>query len=107
MTDDEELSEFELVRGPSAAELAVFGEIDVGTADDFERQVLDQVPAGTTRLVLDLAGLGFIDSSGLQALTRIRQRLVERGAELALRNASEVLQRMIQVTGLGNTLELE
>ena len=107
MTDDDELSEFELVRGGHAAELTVFGEIDVGTADDFEAQVLDQLPADAERLVLDVGPLGFIDSSGLQALTRIRERLLARGAGFALRNPSPVLRRMLEVTGLAGSMEVE
>src|SRR5919197_2614705 len=44
------------------------GRIDVGTAPAFGEQVKRHLHAGSTRLVIDLGGISFVDSSGLGAM---------------------------------------
>ena len=48
-------------------------------APEFKQQVLAQIEAGHTRLVLDLSNVSFIDSTGLGALVGILKRIGNRG----------------------------
>ena len=59
------------------------------------------------RLVLDLGGLAFVDSSGLRVFVTAREALSNRGAVLALRNPSPNTRRLLDIAGLGEIIEVE
>ena len=54
--------------------------LDASVAPAFRQAVLQLVEAGDTRLVLDLGGLEFLDSSGLGAMVALLKGLGSRGA---------------------------
>jgi len=54
---------------------------------------------GISRVVLDLAGVGFMDSAGLGALLSTRERAELLGVELRVANPSDVVLRVFEVTG--------
>ncbi|MFI6503133.1 STAS domain-containing protein [Nonomuraea typhae] len=62
--------------------------------------------SGYRRLDLDLAGLSFIDSSGLAALVRLHQRAESDGAALRLVAVSPHLRRLLKVTALDRLFRL-
>jgi anti-sigma B factor antagonist len=81
----------------------VTGEVDMSNAGDI-REVVDQVTAtGVDRLIFDLGGLEFIDSSGLAVLLAAAQRV----PSVQLRNPSPIVRRVVEVTGLSETLPTE
>lgn len=53
--------------------------LDASVAPAFKAQVVDLVGAGERRLVVDLAGVDFLDSSGLGALVSILKALGTQG----------------------------
>ena len=57
------------------ATVVVGGEIDSHSAPRLEETLVSLVEGGATRVVLDLGGVGFIDSSGLRVLIATRKRL--------------------------------
>lgn len=56
--------------------------LDATVAPSFKKAVVDLVEAGDTRLVLDLSGVEFLDSSGLGAMVSILKALGNRGTVL-------------------------
>jgi anti-anti-sigma factor len=81
----------------------VTGEVDMSNASNVQ-EVVDQV-TGTAveRLVFDLGGLEFIDSSGLAVLLSAAQKV----PSVQLRNPSPIVRRVVEVTGLSETLPTE
>jgi anti-sigma B factor antagonist len=71
---------------------------------DFEAQdVFDQLLVGvdpTERIVVDCAGVAFMDSSGLNALLTALRRQEDGGGELRLRDPSPAVARLLGLTGL-------
>ncbi len=61
----------------------VAGEIDLGTSGELE-EMLASVTDGVTRVVVDLAGTTFLDSSALNVLVRQEKELTARDTELTL-----------------------
>ncbi len=59
--------ETSVTRREGAVVLAVSGEVDLATAEQFQEAVRAS-GAGAERLVVDLRQLGFLDSSGVRAL---------------------------------------
>jgi len=81
------------------ATVTVQGEIDATTAAALSGQ-LDEVAArNPQRLVIDLAGVGFLDSAGLQAFVRVRRQLPE-NCPVIIRSAQPRLRQVFEITGL-------
>jgi anti-sigma B factor antagonist len=78
------------------------GELDVATAQTLHA-ILEEIKSAG-RLVLDLRGLSFIDSSGLHLLVALHQRAQRDGFQLALIAPTPPVDRAIHVSGLGKTL---
>jgi anti-anti-sigma factor len=87
--------------------VAVAGEIDLPHARDLVvalREVLADTPAA---LVLDLSGVTFMDSTGIQVLMGARADALKGGTRLTIGKASAQVQRVLQLTGLRETLEAD
>lgn len=77
--------------------LVIRGELDVCTAGRVE-SVLSLLPP--TDLVIDCAGIRFIDSFGLRPLERAARRCSEMGTAFALRQMPRTMTRVIDLIGL-------
>lgn len=73
------------------------GELDQATVTLLERE-LDRPPIGVMGLVVDLTGLWFIDSSGLDALVAIHWRASRRGDRLSFRHGPHLAQQPVELT---------
>lgn len=87
--------------------VSVAGEVDVATAPML-RQALESVvdDQGNLSVCVDLAGMTFIDSTGLSVLVRALKRLRERGGDLALANPSPATLRVLEIVGLMEVFEI-
>jgi anti-sigma B factor antagonist len=81
------------------------GELDPHTAPDLRNEIDRVLEAGRSRLVLDLAGITFIDSSGLRVVISAHKDTVERGGGLVLRSPSPTTRRLLDITGLLDHIE--
>ena len=86
--------------------LRLRGELDMSTA----AVAIDAATAAVSEaasVVVDLRGLTFIDSSGLNALVRIRRLTREPdGPPVALRAPSDAIRKVLDITGLATYLEI-
>lgn len=82
------------------------GELDIESAPDLERVLLRSRPAGQ-RVVLDLAELQFMDSTGLRVLLRARVAADEGRWEIRLRNVPPTIRRLFDMTGVHAALPAE
>ena len=84
--------------------IEVVGEIDMTTAPELAKAI-DAVRGAATRVVVDLANVEFLDSSGLSTLVRCRRDLDE--AEIPLRVVSPQShgpRRVIEISRLAESL---
>jgi anti-sigma B factor antagonist len=88
------------------ATLTVAGEIDVTTAAVLSGHLGAVAARNPRRLVLDLAGVGFLDSAGLQAFARVRRKLPE-DCPIIVRSAQPRLRQVFQITGLSTAFVFE
>jgi anti-anti-sigma factor len=70
-------------------------------------QLLEQMPEGTGRLVIDLGRTRHIDSAGLGALMLIQRRAAERRQAVVLRNPSEEIRFLLVLTKLYDLFQVE
>ncbi|GAA1073348.1 MULTISPECIES: STAS domain-containing protein [Kitasatospora] len=91
---------------------AVEGDLDLDGANAARPDLEAALAAAATTLCLDLAGVGFCDSSGLNLLLRLRTRARERDVRLVLCALPPQMRRLLAMTGadtvfavLGSTAE--
>ena len=88
------------------ATVTVRGEIDAATADAFHERLAAVAGGGPTRLVIDLAGVEFLDSAGLRAFVRLRKAL-PRDCPIILRSPHRRTRQVFDLTGLATAFEFE
>jgi anti-anti-sigma factor len=74
------------------------GELDLASTPTLERELDAVESAGAKRILIDLGGVGFMDSTGLQALLRARERATAGGLQLILRRGPHQVQRVFELT---------
>ena len=83
------------------------GEIDLLGADSVDASVAVAMQAASTKLVLDMSKVVFIDAQGINAMLRALGLLEESGGELWLRAPSRPVVRLIDLVGLDTVLRSE
>jgi anti-sigma B factor antagonist len=85
--------------GPDDLVLALYGELDLLTAPRLRRELTEAVTDGRDRIVIDLSGLEFMDSSGLHVLLEASERARGNDHRLSLRSAPPRVHRLFELTG--------
>jgi anti-sigma B factor antagonist len=84
------------------------GDIDVSVADQLGAEATQALDAAeSSGLVVDMQNVKFIDSTGLGALVRLRKNAAARGIPLRLRNVPPQTLRVMQLTALDQSFEIE
>jgi anti-anti-sigma factor len=86
------------------AVVAVCGELDLSTVSQLSRSLAPLIEAHPHELTLDLAGLGFIDSTGLSLIVRTSKQLREHEGTLALAHPTPPVRRVLEIVGLDQLL---
>lgn len=87
--------------------LAVAGEIDISSAEEFSDGVRALTEGAEGEVVLSLENCGFIDSTGIRALIRLARELRTRGQTLVLSGLNGGPRRVLELTGLLDRREFE
>ena len=103
------MSEGQFTSGPGTGEgelvVTATGEIDLASAPGLEREIFAALDRHPSLLVVDLAGVAFVDSSGVNALVQAARRAGD-DTKLVLRSPSEACRRVFEATRLGDILEI-
>lgn len=87
--------------GADVVVVKVHGEVDVYTAPKMKEEMQRCIDTGLTNVVVDLAGVAYMDSSGLGVLIGALKRAREAGGELIVSAPNARIARIMDVTGLG------
>ena len=91
------------------ATVSIGGELDLDGAPRL-RECLVQLadgPEPPKRIVVDLAELDFIDSTGIGVLIAALRRLQQQGGDMVLRAPKRRIQAVLELTGLTTQFEIE
>jgi anti-sigma B factor antagonist len=80
--------------------VAVSGEVDVYSAPALKERLTELLQSGVNTVVVDLSGVGFLDSTGLGALVEARSATTEAGGSLPLVCNHERILKLFTITGL-------
>jgi anti-sigma B factor antagonist len=76
------------------------GELDLYTAPRLQAALADLPDAAADRITVDLSGVEFCDSTGMNVLLAAMQRVRDGGGSFALAAPRTAVRRILQVTGL-------
>ena len=82
------------------------GRLDAAAVEVFEESLADSIAETDRAVILDLAGLDFIGSTGLRAVLTTAKTLQGRNAELVLCALSEPVRRVFRITGFDRILQI-
>lgn len=81
--------------------MSVHGEIDLYTVPRLQRELASVLATSEpVRLVVDLSGVDFCDSTGVNVLLAAHRQAREKGGDLELAAPRPAVRKILQVTGL-------
>jgi anti-sigma B factor antagonist len=87
--------------------LTVEGDLVIGEAEtSFKRTVTRLIEQGHVHLLVDLAKVGFLDSSGLGALVRALTNTQKEGGTTKLLSAGPQVKKLLTMTNLDSVFEI-
>ncbi|MGW7451854.1 STAS domain-containing protein [Streptomyces sp. NPDC054787] len=88
----------------SHVRVALVGELDIHTAIRVEPRLTELARSGSGELVLDLSGLAFCDSSGIDLFLRLHRRCAAGRTGLRLTGVPPLLAKSLRVLGADRVL---
>ena len=87
--------------------LTLRGDLVIGEAETtFKRTVTRLLEEGHVHLLVDLSGVGFLDSSGLGALVRALTNSQKEGGQTKLLQPGPQVVKLLQMTKLDSVFEI-
>jgi anti-sigma B factor antagonist len=86
------------------AVLTLDGRLNMVSAPQLKAAITEAVEAGRPRVVVDLAGVGFMDSSGLGVLIAGLKRARQDGGDLRITGVTQQVATVLQLTNLDRVL---
>jgi anti-sigma B factor antagonist len=82
------------------------GDIDMAVADEVRKRLMALIDQGRLRLVLDLAGVLYIDSAGLGALVASMKHARAVGGDIKACMLDTDVRALFQMTRLDNVIDI-
>ena len=79
--------------------------IDASVATDFKEKMIDRINAGNKRIILNLAGIDFIDSSGLGAIVSSLKAIGNEG-DLAICEVNDTVMTLFRLTRINRIFQI-
>jgi anti-anti-sigma factor len=78
------------------------GELDLSTVDTVRAAIAPAIDSEPSRIDFDLSALEFMDSSGIALMLSVSNRV----PEVNLRNPTDIIRQVIEITGLTEALHI-
>lgn len=88
----------------SVTVLKIYGELEVGSLEEFRKHMDEVIAEGRINLVLDLEETPFIDSSFLGELVKYYNSLTKRSGYLSLASLTDNVKKIFELTRLDKIL---
>jgi len=99
-------SSVEVTSSTELATVFVLGELDIALAVELRRAVDAALASPADRIVLDLARVDYIDSTGLGALVGAMTKAEQHAKKLVLRSPSRAARTLLARTGLASSFDV-
>ena len=85
----------------------LLGELDLASSEAFESEVKALLDSEIETLLVDLSGLEFVDSTGLQSMLKLARESAKVGDKLRFSGESGQVAQVLELTGLRDTLPFD
>lgn len=89
----------------SSAVFILEGDIDIASSMTLREELLQAAPDGSEHVVVDLSGVGFMDSSGLAALVGIWKAVRDHGS-FRIAGPNATVTRVLTITGMEDVFDI-
>lgn len=86
--------------------VALRGQLDVATAPLLRQELLETHHAGAAAIVIDLAGVEYLDSMGLGVLVGALKRARAHGGRLVIAGPTPHVQRALELSRVAEIIEI-
>jgi anti-sigma B factor antagonist len=76
------------------------GDLDLYASVAFCNAVMARLESGTSKMVIDLGGIRYLDSSGVGALIRLLQKARSLGGEIRVANLSGTPKKVLEMSNI-------
>ena len=87
-------------REAATVTITLQGDADLTCIGDFEETVASHLRTDVDTIEIDLTGVAFIDSAGINALLKGRRSAEENGQTFVVTDASGLVREMLDMTGV-------
>jgi anti-sigma B factor antagonist len=87
--------------------VTVSGEVDTVTAPRLRQALEDALDSGPPAVMVDLAGVSFMDASGIGVLVSVAQQADSMNRKLTLGAPSQAVLRVLEAAGLDGVLHID
>jgi len=101
------VEQFHLVGMNGTRVVVATGEIDIASSPGLWVALSEAIAAGQGEVIVDLSGVTFIDSQGLNVLLRAYKALSPEGRELCLRSPRPQARKALEVSGVASGLRMD
>ena len=91
----------------SPTTVVLTGEIDLATAGRVREALIAISNSGEPHVVIDMANVTFMDSTGLAALVGPLKRFRSMQGEIVLRSPNKSVRKVLEITGLTRVFTIE
>lgn len=95
-----------MTENDNAVHVSLSGEIDAYTAPKVRDELMKHANKKGMQLVVDLSEVTYMDSTGLGVFVGLFKQLRTNEGDLTLTGMSERLQRLFDITGLADVMEI-
>ena len=85
---------------PGVVTLSLIGPIDENSSPTLDKEICEALAEPVEILVLDMAGVDFITSSGVGILVKAKTSLKRRGANLVIMNLQSQVEKVFEIIHL-------
>jgi anti-sigma B factor antagonist len=89
-----------------SAIVVIAGEINLSQTTRFQDELTSVLTEKPDRVILDLAGVSYMDSSGIASLVKMLSRVRATGATMHLVGASARIRSLFEITRLDNVFDI-
>ena len=94
-----------LTKKSEVSVLELVGRCEIQDFDLLSQHLNEIIDRGEKKLVLDFAGLNFINSAGLRAVIVAVQKMKNSGGKVVFCNLNETVEKLFGITGYSDLLE--
>jgi anti-anti-sigma factor len=84
----------------------VVGDVDLSRTNEFQQALLEVLDAPPDRLVVEMSGVAYIDSSGVASLVKVLGRARRMGLSLRLAGLTSQVRSVLEITRLNTVFDV-